>query len=156
MVSLGLTWFHLDSLGLTWTHLTHLGSLGLAWTHLGSLGLTGTHWDSLGLTWAHLDSLGLTLTHLDSLGLTWTFWTHWVSLGLNWVSGKETKRPHKDLLLFTRVLRALTCVLLLFARVFKWCRLKPMHCHSSSITQTLKPIRFTTKCKQKAYFYIQK
>ena len=34
---------------------------------------------------------------------------------------------------------------LLFARLLKHTSLKPMHCHSSPITQALKPIRFTTK-----------
>ena len=39
VVSLRLTWIHLDSFGLAWNH---LDSSGLIWTHLESLGSTWT------------------------------------------------------------------------------------------------------------------
>ena len=114
VIAIRMFWTHLDSPGLTRTHLDPPG------THLE---LSQTHLESLGIIWTHLDSLGLTWIHLDSMtfGLTWAHldslvltWSHLDSFGLTWI------------------------------RVFKWYRLKPMHCHSSSIIPMLKPMHTST------------
>ena len=60
--------------------------------------------------------------------------------------GGEKEERRGDLLLSTRVLRAITNVLLLFTRVFKWYPLKPMHFQGGYVIQMLKPMhRATTK-----------
>ena len=50
-----------------------------------------------------------------------------------------------DLLLLTRVLRAITNVLLLFTQVFKWYPLKPMHFQGGHVIQMLKPMHTAIK-----------
>ena len=50
----------------------------------------------------------------------------------------------ESVLQFTQVLSALTCLLLAFARDFKWFRLKPMHCPAVYVVQVLKPMLFAT------------
>ena len=114
VIAIRMFWTHLDSPGLTRTHLDPPG------THLE---LSQTHLESLGIIWTHLDSLGLTWIHLDSMtfGLTWA---HLDSLVLTW--------SHLDSFSLTWI------------RVFKWYRLKPMHCHSSSIIPMLKPMHTST------------
>ena len=54
------------------------------------------------------------------------------------------------MLLFTRVLRAITNVLLLFTRVFMWYPLKPMHFQGGYVIQMLKPTHRATQ-KDKTY-----
>ena len=53
--------------------------------------------------------------------------------------GGEKAESRGDLLLFTRVLRAITNVLLLFTRAFKWYPLKPMYFQGRYVIQMLKP-----------------
>ena len=53
------------------------------------------------------------------------------------------------MLLCTRVLRAITKVLLLFTRVFKWYPLEPMHFQGGYVIQMLKPMHRATKKEQK-------
>ena len=48
----------------------------------------------------------------------------------------------ESLLLFTRVLSTFTCVLLAFAWVFKWYRLKPMQMLFDPYSHSLKPMLF--------------
>ncbi len=60
------------------------------------------------------------------------------------------------MLLFTRVLRAITNVLLLFTRVFKWYPLKPMHFQGGYVIQMLKPMHRATKNRKKDYRKCQK
>ena len=67
-------------------------------------------------------SLGLTQCHLDSIGPT----------------------RLEGLVAVHMVFTAFTHVLLLFAQLFKWRCLKPMHCHSSSIIQMYKPMHRAT------------
>ena len=59
--------------------------------------------------------------------------------------GGEKEERRGDLLLFTRVLRAITNVLLLFTWVFKWYPLKPMHFQGRYVIQMLKPMHRATK-----------
>ena len=58
--------------------------------------------------------------------------------------GLTLSQPHSYLLDICMGFKRVQFLQLLFVRLLKHTSLKPMHCHSSSITQTLKPIRFTT------------
>ena len=60
------------------------------------------------------------------------------------------------MLLFTRILRVITNVLLLFTRVFKWYPLKPMHFQGGCVIQMLKPMHRATKKRKKDYRKCQK
>ena len=68
----------------------------------------------------------------------------------------EQEERRGDLLLFTRVLRAITNVLLLFARVFKWYPLKPIHFQGGYVIQMLKPMHRATKNRKTSYRKCQK
>ena len=124
-------------LGLTWTHLDSLDSLGLNWSHLVSHGLTWSHLVSLGLTWSHMVSPGLTLVSLRS---------PWVS---PWYSHVYVLPGYTG---FKRV----QILPLLYTRVLRYTSLKPMHCHYSSITQTLKPMRTATQKQLEGSKNVQK
>ena len=68
----------------------------------------------------------------------------------------EKAERRRDLLLCTRVLRAITKVLLLFTRVFKWYPLKPMYFQGRYVIQLLKPMHTATKNRKKDHRKCQK
>ena len=70
--------------------------------------------------------------------------------------GLTLSQPHSYLLDICMGFESIQFLQLLFVKLLKHTSLKPMHCHSSSITQTLKPIRFTTTKQPGPNFYIQK
>ena len=59
-------------------------------------------------------------------------------------SGRHRGRFRFGFAVIYMVLKAFTCVQLAFARVFKWYRSKPIHCHAGSVIQMLKPMHSAT------------